>query len=71
MKVPAAPQSANFRDHRVYMVHLLRVLAKAGRANPGDIYEEVADRAGITPEERAIESTGALAQDTSDDANVP
>jgi hypothetical protein len=53
------------------MVHLLRVLAKAGRANPGDIYEEVADRAGITPEERAIESTGALAQDTSDDANVP
>ena len=44
----------NFRDHRIYMVHLLRVLHGAGAASPAEIYEQVADRVGITPEERAV-----------------
>lgn len=43
---------ANFRDSRIYLAHLLRVLADRGASRPGDIYDEVAKRAGVTPEQR-------------------
>lgn len=42
----------NFRDHRNYLLHLLLVLAKRGPSRPSDIYDEVADLAGVTPEQR-------------------
>ena len=42
----------SFRDHRTYRVHLLRVLHRAGAVPPADIYDEVADGAGITDHER-------------------
>lgn len=45
----------NFRDHRVYMVHLFRVLQRRGPSKPADIYDEVADLAGITSEQRAVD----------------
>jgi restriction endonuclease Mrr len=52
-----ARSTINFRDHRVYLVHLLKVLARhGGAAAPGEIYDEVADLAGVTEEERAIAS---------------
>jgi len=44
----------NYRDHRIYLVHLLRVLHRRGASPPGDLYDEVADLAGVTPEQRAI-----------------
>jgi restriction system protein len=44
----------NYRDHRIYLVHLLRVLNRRGASPPADVYEEVADLAGVTPEERAV-----------------
>lgn len=47
----------NFRDHRIYLVHLLRVLRECGPSEPADIYDKVADRAGVTPEQREIESS--------------
>jgi len=31
----------NFRDHRIYIVHLFRVLHKHGPSVPADIYDEV------------------------------
>lgn len=37
----------NFRDHRTYLRSLFEVLAEKGSAKPGDIYAQVADRAGI------------------------
>src|SRR5687768_2971273 len=46
----------NFRDPRIYLVHLFRVLLRRGRSKPADIYEEVADLAGLTPEQRAVDS---------------
>jgi restriction system protein len=48
--------TTSFRDPRTYVVHLLRVLQKHGGASPpAEIYDEVADRAGVTHEEREIE----------------
>lgn len=44
----------NYRDHRIYMVHLFRVLHKRGASPPAEVYDEVADRAGIAPEQRAV-----------------
>ena len=44
----------NYRDHRIYLVHLLRVLHRRGASPPGDLYDEVADLAGVTPEQRAV-----------------
>ena len=42
----------SFRDHRTYLVHLLRVLHRAGAVPPAGIYDEVADGAAITDHER-------------------
>jgi restriction system protein len=48
--------TTSFRDPRTYVVHLLRVLQKHGGASPpAEIYDEVADRAGVTREQREIE----------------
>jgi restriction endonuclease Mrr len=47
--------SPNFRDHRIYMVPLLRVLQRRGACRPADVYDEVADLVGVTPDQRAIE----------------
>lgn len=44
----------NFRDHRNYLLHLLLVLAKRGPSRPADIYDEVADRADVTAEQRLV-----------------
>ena len=44
----------NYRDHRIYMVHLFRVLHKRGASPPAELYDEVADLAGVTPEQRAV-----------------
>ena len=44
----------NYRDHRIYLVHLSRVLHRRGASPPADIYDEVADLAGVTPEQRAV-----------------
>ena len=44
----------NFRDHRIYLIHLFRVLHKRGRELPADIYDEVADLAGVTSEQREV-----------------
>ena len=46
----------NFRDSRTYLLHLFRVLHRAGAVRPRDIYEDVADRAHITSEQRATGS---------------
>ena len=48
--------AVNFRDHRIYLVHLLRALHRRGPGRPAAIYEEVADSAGITAEQRAVQS---------------
>jgi len=44
----------NFRDHRIYLVPLLRVLRARGPSEPDAIYDKVADLVGVTTEERAI-----------------
>lgn len=44
----------NFRDHRIYLIHLFRVLHKRGASLPADIYDEVADLAGVTSEQREV-----------------
>ncbi|HBQ15278.1 MAG TPA: hypothetical protein DEF51_30520 [Myxococcales bacterium] len=44
----------NFRDHRIYMVPLLRVLARRGPSSPASIYDDVADLAGIPNEQRVV-----------------
>jgi restriction system protein len=46
----------HFRDHRIYMVHLLRVLHGSGPVSPGSIYDQVADRAGVSAEQRVVGS---------------
>ena len=51
--------ATNFRDQRTYVVHLLRVLQKRGAVAPAEIYDEVADRAGVTPAEREVEAAGS------------
>lgn len=45
----------NFRDHRIYMVNLFRVLQKRGPSKPASIYNEVANLTGITPEQMAVD----------------
>lgn len=47
-------QDLTFRDHRRYLVHLIRALSAHGPSAPADLYEEVADLAGVTAEERLV-----------------
>ena len=49
----------NYRDHRIYLVHLLRVLRQSGPSKPAEIYDKVADRAGITAEQRSVDGGSA------------
>jgi restriction system protein len=44
----------NFRDHRTYILPLFRALAGRGAVAPAEIYEKVADAAGVTKEEREV-----------------
>ena len=45
----------SFRNPRRYLVPLFRVLAERGPSEPAALYEEVADRAGVTADERRVE----------------
>ena len=42
----------NFRDHRIYILPLFQVLAERGAAKPSDVYDEVANRVGVTAAQR-------------------
>lgn len=47
--------TTNYRDHRTYLVQLLRVLSEKGSVEPASIYDEVADRVGISHEDRSVD----------------
>lgn len=47
--------STSFRNPRLYMIHLLRVLQDRGATIPADIYDEVADHAGVSQAQREAE----------------
>jgi restriction system protein len=44
----------NFRDYRTYLVALLRTLHGRGAVAPAAIYDEVADKVGVTHEQRQM-----------------
>lgn len=44
----------NFRDHRNYLLPLVRALAGRGPVRPSEIVEQVADLAGVSPDERQV-----------------
>ena len=44
--------SVNHRDQRVYLVQLARVLLERGPSAPSAIYDEVADRVGLSAEQK-------------------
>lgn len=48
--------AGNFRDHRTYLVPLLRALCGRGATAPTSIYEQVADAVGVSKEQREIVS---------------
>jgi len=49
--------ASNFRDHRSYLVHLLRTMHGRGPVLPSGIYDEVADCAGVTSEQRRVQGS--------------
>jgi restriction system protein len=52
--------SPKFRDPRTYLAPLVRVLVERGASRPARIYDDVADLAAITPEQReAVTDRGA------------